>query len=255
MDAGPPQPFNQGGVARDINDQVQYYADGGAVQYFGPGGEVDRDALYKTTQERYSKTLGQGENEAALSDAQKMAKSQMLFDIADTALRFASTPVGPGESIASVLAKSATESQLFPKIGQRAKGVQDLKTSQAKDQRSLNLAALQRSEQLGDAQVAANALVESNRLKAIAAADNKPLGDTYEFVAKWTENGKKKSMVLETLPLSSMGDRRRAIERVLKRFTLPGGKQLARENIIINKITDPTTKSAKIKNVLSADGS
>ena len=36
MDAGPPQPFNQGGAARDINNPVQYYADGGAVQYFSP---------------------------------------------------------------------------------------------------------------------------------------------------------------------------------------------------------------------------
>ena len=234
MDAGPPQPFNQGGVARDINDQVQYYADGGAVQYFGPGGEVDRDALYKTTQERYSKTLGQGENEAALSDAQKMAKSQMLFDIADTALRFASTPVGPGESIASVLAKSATESQLFPKIGQRAKGVQDLKTSQAKDQRSLNLAALQRSEQLGDAQVAAAATAAA----AERASLDKPLKDTYEIIV----NGETKL----TLPLATMRDRREIVERIKKQF---GDKA----EISIKKLVE-RDKTAKIKNVLSGDG-
>jgi len=152
MDAGPPQPFNQGGAARDINNPVQYYAEGGAVLNFEHGGATH---AYDDLEEEVNKGLalyqkfGAGSEEdraKALERQRQSARSGMYFDIAEAALRFAGTPVGPGESMASVAAKAATESKLFPKISARAGTITELEQKQAAEKRSLNLAALTAGE-------------------------------------------------------------------------------------------------------------
>jgi len=150
MDAGPPLPFNQGGAARDINNPVQYYADGGAVQYFGPGGEVDAD-LKEQVDKRLGlfQELGLGSEEErskALENQRRMSKSGMLFDIADAALRFAGTPIRPGMSLASTAAESLAASKLLPRISQRADKITEFEQKQLSDKRQMNLAALTQAE-------------------------------------------------------------------------------------------------------------
>ena len=155
MDAGPPQPFNQGGAARDINNPVQYYADGGAVQYFSPDNKdrvVKSDpALRAELDKRLGlfQELGLGSDEdraKSLENQRRMSKSGMLFDIADAALRFAGTPVRPGMSLASTAAESLAASQLFPKISKRADSITELEQKQLSDKRQMNLAALTQAE-------------------------------------------------------------------------------------------------------------
>ena len=152
MDAGPPLPFNQGGAARDINNPVQYYADGGAVRYFEPGGVVKTDpALQAELDKRLGlfRELGLGsdeEREKSLENQRRMSKSGMLFDIADAALRFAGTPIRPGMSFASTAAESLAASQLFPKISKRADSITEFEQKQLSDKRQMNLAALTQAE-------------------------------------------------------------------------------------------------------------
>ena len=155
MDAGPPLPFNQGGAARDINNPVQYYADGGAVQYFSPDNKdrvVKSDpALRAELDKRLGlfQELGLGSDEErkkSLENQRRMSKSGMLFDIADAALRFAGTPVRPGMSLASTAAESLAASQLFPKISKRADSITELEQKQLSDKRQMNLAALTQAE-------------------------------------------------------------------------------------------------------------
>ena len=174
MDAGPPQPFNQGGAARDINNPVQYYADGGAVQYFAPD---NKDRVVKTKADAelsaeldkrlgLFQELGLGSDEdraKSLENQRRMSKSGMLFDIADAALRFAGTPIRPGMSFASTAAESLAASKLLPRISQRADAVTNFEQKQLSDKRQMNLAALTQAEtSLAAKKVAAARKEEAN---------------------------------------------------------------------------------------------
>ena len=180
MEVGPPENFSQGGAARDKNDQVRYYADGGPVQYFAPDNQnrvVDTNADAELKAE-LDKRLGlfqelglgsQEERARSLENQRRASKSGMLFDIADAALRFAGTPVRPGMSVASTAAESLAASKLFPRISQRADAITAFEQKQLDDKRKLSLAALTQSE----ASLAAKKVAAARKEEANIGAANR----------------------------------------------------------------------------------
>ena len=132
MGAGntPPVNFNQGGA-------VRHYAPGGAVA-------SGAQAYMPQFQELYSSVLGDpAQRQAELDEQKRLTQAQMLFDIAQAGLQFAGTT--QGNTIAERLANAAAQSQVFPRIGERAAGQLAAKQALEKEQRQMDLAALQSS--------------------------------------------------------------------------------------------------------------
>ena len=130
---------------------------GGAVQYMQPGGVVGADPVspiqkaFDQRKDLYRSIIGDdtAQDQAMLDERRDLTKSQMLFDIANTALAF-STPGSRQMSPAQRLAEAARETQLLEKFGARTGAIQDLKDKQALDarsaNRSLDMAALSSAE-------------------------------------------------------------------------------------------------------------
>ena len=111
--------------------------------------------------------LGDPKARAALAEDQKrMTKAQILFDIATTALAFAAPMEGerPGLSPAERLAMAARSTQLPEKIGARAQAQLQSEKEAAKEERAIDLAALQAAE--GEA-TAAKAQAAAKELAAL----------------------------------------------------------------------------------------
>ena len=130
------------------------FRDGGPVEVrrFSEGGEsriltqAERDVA--NYEKYFAGGLDQQARAAALEEQNKMAKAQMLFDIAGTALNFAGQT--QGDSIAERLANAATQTQLTDKIGQRSAGMLASKQAQQAEERQLRMQA--RLASLGQAQ-------------------------------------------------------------------------------------------------------
>ena len=111
--------------------------------------------------------LGDPKARAAMAEDQKrMTKAQILFDIATTALAFAAPMEGerPGLSPAERLAMAARSTQLPEKIGARAQAQLQSEKEAAKEERAIDLAALQAAE--GEA-TAAKAQAAAERLATL----------------------------------------------------------------------------------------
>jgi hypothetical protein len=93
---------------------------------------------------------------AEREDQRKMTQAQMLFDIANTALTFAAPMQGEraGLSPAERLAMAATQTQLPQTIGARAQAQLEADRASKKEERTLDLAALQSAETKLAAEVA-----------------------------------------------------------------------------------------------------
>jgi hypothetical protein len=116
-----------------------------------PGtGKTRLQELFANDLELYRKVgLGDVADRQAMAEQQKrMTKAQMLFDIATTALAFAAPMEGerPGLSPAERLAMAARSTQLPEKIGARAQAQLQLDKEAAKEERAIELAALQSAE-------------------------------------------------------------------------------------------------------------
>jgi len=113
------------------------FSQGGAVQYMEPGGVVPR-GLQSSFDERkklLNSIIGPQAYDQADIDAERdMTRAQMLFDVAGTALAFA-TPGDRQMSPAQRLAQAATETQLFDKVGARAKAQMTADRGRKKDMR------------------------------------------------------------------------------------------------------------------------
>jgi len=133
---GGPAPvnFNRGGP-------VAYMQDGGQPPVGGRQGEIFREQ-----QALYQSILNPSEEQAALDEQRKMTQAQMLFDIAQGGLIFASGAAKPGGSPAEQLAASFV--QPLGNIGARAGEFQKVKDAQRAQKRQLDLAALQSSGSL-----------------------------------------------------------------------------------------------------------
>lgn len=129
---GGPAPvnFNQGGP-------VVYMQDGGSPL----GGRLGE--IYGQKQELYSSILSPQDSALELEEQTDLTKAQMLFDIAQGALMFAT----PGErrmSPAERLAQAFTP--VLGNISARAGELQKFKQAQAREERALNLQALGAAE-------------------------------------------------------------------------------------------------------------
>lgn len=150
---------------------------GGAVRHYRPGGPVSNNTstsidfgtslmpYYKEAQGIRRDILGSPDARAAQLDEQKkLTQAQMLFDIAQAGLQFAGST--DGRSVAERLANSLAESQLAPRIGERAAQFQQMKDVQKQQEQQMDLSALDSAErQLAGAQSRAfemNKLAQEN---------------------------------------------------------------------------------------------
>ncbi len=131
---------------------------GGAVQYMAPGGVAgtpDPRALQLFEQDKalYNQLLGGDEQQAAYDEQKRMTKAQMLFDIAQGALAFAT----PGDRQMSPAERLAQVAQpVLGNIGARSGELLKFKQGQDAEKRALDLAALQSSQaKLGAEKLAA----------------------------------------------------------------------------------------------------
>jgi len=196
---------------------------GGLVVAMAPGGVVGRAATMQPGfRDLYASVLGDpAERQAEFDEQKRLTQAQMLFDIANTALAFA-TPgerqMSPAERLASV----TQETQLFDKIGARSQSLQDLKTKQKESERQLDLAALQSSiseasaeeraqEALEKAIASKSATTTSPDFKRIVAEDGTNLGtfdvknekDRLQFKKILEENPTATAFNLSTQPSKS----------------------------------------------------
>ena len=154
-DPGPPMPmpmgappvnFNQGGlVRRGDNQPVQYFQDANTNRVAGLN-PASLEDLFKQRQDLYQNVLGG--TAVDLEEQKRLARAQMLFDIAQTGLTFAAPMPGEkiGMSPAQRLALAATTTQLPQTIGARAAELQKVKDTALQQQRAVDLAALQAAE-------------------------------------------------------------------------------------------------------------
>ena len=163
MDPGMGMPMEMGvGNEPPVN-----FRQGGAVQYFAPENEErvvqpgSLTANFAERQELYNSLIPpQSYDESDAQRQREMTQAQMLFDVAGTALAFA-TPGSTQMSPAQRLAEAATETQLFDKIGARAQNQMDSekarKNSMRDEKMKMDLLALQSAEGMTTAQAKARA--------------------------------------------------------------------------------------------------
>lgn len=116
---------------------------GGPVAYMQAGGDPRLGQIYQDKQKVYGDILGMADQEAELADQKSMTQAQMLFDVAQGALMFAT----PGERNMSPAERLAQSFQpVLGNISARAGDLQKFKQSQKKEKRALNLSALGAAE-------------------------------------------------------------------------------------------------------------
>jgi len=151
------------------------FKQGGPVVAMQQGGEGRLAQLFQEQKDVYGTLLDPATTQQAFDEQKRLTRAQMLFDIANTALAFAT----PGErqmSPAERLAAATQETQLFDKIGARAQGLQDLKTKQAGEKRAMDLAALQAASGLYSAERSA----ELSAAASAAARADEDVGNLYD---------------------------------------------------------------------------
>jgi hypothetical protein len=176
-----PVNFNQGGA-------VQYMAAGGpplpapgvAIPQIG-GRQGD---IFREQQSLYQSLLNPASEAADLDEQTELTKAQMLFDIAQGALAFASPgdrPMSPAER----LAQSFTP--VIGNIGARAGELGKFKQAQKAQTKQMDMAALQ----------ASGALYGAERSAALTE-ENKDIGDVYQI----TVTGEDGTVTKNTGPLT-----------------------------------------------------
>jgi len=184
-----------GGIMSTVNMADQggpapvNFSQGGAVQHMQSGGVAmptpRQQELFDQQRALYGQIFGTDQQAADLAEQRKLTQAQILFDIAQGGLMFAT----PGErtmSPASRLAQAFTP--VLGNIGARAGEFGQFKQSQRDQQRQLDLTALQRAESLyqteqerAAALAAAEAQAERDAAAAEAAAAGAALGKIYDI--------------------------------------------------------------------------
>tara|TARA_B100000963_G_scaffold4354_1_gene3349 strand:+ start:5873 stop:9301 length:3429 start_codon:yes stop_codon:yes gene_type:complete len=157
-----------------------------------PGtGKSRLNQLFESQLDLYRKVgLGDVAERQAMAEQQKrMTKAQMLFDIATAALAFAAPMEGerPGLSPAERLAMAARSTQLPEKIGARAQAQLQLDKEASKEERAIELAALQSAETKLAAEKAESA---AERLAAIKSKTTAKAQKAYKTTKEITIGGK-----------------------------------------------------------------
>ena len=89
-----------------------------------------------------------------LAKQKRLTEAQMFFDLANAGLRIAAPPER-SESLLGSIARGATESKLFDRIGARAQAQSELERDVRKEQQAMDLAGLNLAEKLYGTDVAA----------------------------------------------------------------------------------------------------
>ena len=173
MGGPPPVNFNQGGlVRRGDNQPVQMYAKAGEVKAptldsLGVTSPTvsSLQEVYEGRKDIYQSILG--DPTADLQKQKDLTQSQMLFDIANTALAFAAPMQGEraGMSAAERLAMAARTTQLPQTIGARAQAQLDKEAAVKAQQQQMNLRALTAAEGDLTAQAKAAAAYKEKELE------------------------------------------------------------------------------------------
>ena len=167
MGGPPPVNFKEGGlVRRGDNQPVKMMQAGG-----DPFANVPGD-LGQLARERMAARQGIiGDPSARIKQQEDLTKSQMLFDIANTALAFAAPIEGerPGASAAERLAMAARATQLPQTIGARAAKLGEFKTGLDKEKQALQLAALGSAETALAAKAKAASELEKEKVRQAGA--------------------------------------------------------------------------------------
>ena len=174
MGGPPPVNFNQGGlVRRGDNQPVQMYAPGGVV--------TPLEKVYEGRKDIYQSILG--DPTADLQKQKDLTQSQMLFDIANTALAFAAPMEGErrGMSGAERLAMAARTTQLPQTIGARAQAQLDKEAAVKAQQQQMNLSALTASEAELTAQAKAAADLKKEEVVQAGATSRIKLSDKLQL--------------------------------------------------------------------------
>jgi len=143
----PPVNFRNGGPV-EVRGYAGESAGSSDVRPGGgaPVGPGNIEPYFKNAMAARENILGTSkERSASLEEDREMAKAQMLFDIAGTALNFAGQT--EGNTIAERLANAASQSQLTDKIGARSAGMLQSKKDQKNQDQQLALSALASAEQ------------------------------------------------------------------------------------------------------------
>ncbi len=200
---------------------------GGPVAYMQAGGDPRLGQIYQDKQQVYGDILGMADQEAELADQKSMTQAQMLFDVAQGALMFAT----PGERNMSPAERLAQSFQpVLGNISARAGDLQKFKQDQKKEKRALNLSALGAAEnQLAfelkvDADNAAREAEQSwksNESALERAHDILKLDKQFKFTRQENESSQSFQMRL--------ADRKGEIQRTLQ--TLQGAQQVEQINL------------------------
>ena len=205
---------------------------GGAVQYMQPGGvalpNARQQELFEQQRALYGQLFDPTDRAADLEEQRSLTQAQMLFDIAQGGLAFAS-PGQPGESPAQRLASAFTP--VLGNIGARAGEFGKFKQAQKAEQRQLDLAALQGSQSLYSAE-----------RQAELAAGEKDIGDIYSVAVTETVDGTPVTRSLGTRPLT-----RNQLEELYSTY--------GEENVTIRAIPSTSTTPQKAENFQMPDGS
>ena len=129
---------------------------GGAVQYMQDGGVPVPQALqdrFDYQRSLYGQILGPNQQADDLLAQEELTKAQMLFDIAQGGLAFAAGSGRPGSTPAQDLASAFI--QPLGNIGARAGEFKKYKDNLTREQRALDLSALQTAQQGYEAQIGA----------------------------------------------------------------------------------------------------
>jgi len=164
MGGPPPVNFKEGGLVRRGDNQPVKMMRAGGDPFAGVEGR-----LGELARERMAVREGLiGDPSARIQQQEDLTKSQMLFDIANTALAFAAPMEGerPGASAAERLAMAARTTQLPQTIGARAAKLGEFKTGLEKEKQALQLAALGSAETALSAEAKAAEAIKLQELKA-----------------------------------------------------------------------------------------
>ena len=181
-----PVNFRYGGAVQNMNNggPVQYMENGGVDQRSknlafaqslsdkpNVSSELDRQKeLFENQRALQRSLLGSGDNAAGYAEQKNMTEAQMLFDIAQGALSFAS----PGDRQMSPAERlSQSFSPVLGSIGARAGELNKFKQAQDAEDRAMDRSALQSSQALYStelaSQVAADAAIKAQTAASAAA--------------------------------------------------------------------------------------
>jgi len=219
--AGPdPMAMAAPGGAAPVN-----FRQGGAVQYFADENEERvvqadpnrLDELYQQNLALRQSIMGSGDQASEYEDQKKITQSQMLFDIAQGALAFAT----PGETQMSAAERLAQVAQpVLGNIGARTGDLQKFKQSQTKDARALKLDALGSAETMLDKEQATLAATELAQQKLDAASSENLLDRAQQLLIIGEQNKFTKSQTETDQSFRSrLTDRKIEAQSVLAKLT------------------------------------